>query len=444
MGKMLTYQHFLSLAGISLYFCAKDKIKNMYDICHVGIYTDNHTDKNILIRALTENRISGLGVVLSADNIVLFSKLTIEQMIDEEIRHDRFVIPPHEGTTLQYMSSGQQRKALLNYLLSLNPECMILDDVYANIDVETQHFIAQKLQKLSEKMLMIQIFSRKRDLLPFVDRVVLPDTTSTGIKATLSRSEFLNTDTFVSDKRTFCLPKGYEPQRAFPDKLIEIKNVSVDYGENAVLRNINWTICKEEFWQLKGPNGSGKSTLVTMLTGDNPKAYGQDIYLFGRRKGSGESIWDIKKQIGYFTPSMIQRFTRDDSVENMIVSGFNDSVGLYVESTDLQHDIARSWVDMLGSDFRKRSFQNLHPGQQRMVMTARAMVKHPPLLILDEPIIDLDDYNSQLFIEMVNAIAAEKRMAIIYISHRDEENLKPEKVFELIPAHEGFTGRISE
>ena len=416
----------------------------MSDLYHAGIYTDNHTDKKILLRALTENLISGLGVALNADNTVIFSKLTIEQMIDEEIRHDRFVIPPHEGTTLQYMSSGQQRKALLNYQLSLNPECLILDDVYANIDVETQHFITKKLQELSGKMRMIQIFSRKRDLLPFVERVVLPDATSAGIKATLSRSEFLNADVFISEKRTFSLPMGYESHSALPDNLIEIKNVSVDYGEKVVLRNVNWTIRKEEFWQLKGPNGSGKSTLVTMLTGDNPKAYGQDIYLFGRRKGSGESIWDIKRQIGYFTPTMIQRFTRDESVENMIISGLNDSVGLYVEPTDLQRDIARSWLDMLGNDFRKRSFQHLHPGQQRMVMTARAMVKHPPLLILDEPTIDLDDYNSQLFIEMVNAIAAEKRMAIIYISHRDEENLKPEKVFELIPAHEGFTGRISE
>lgn len=416
----------------------------MSDLYHTGIYTDNHTDKKILLRALTENRIAGLGVTLNADNTVIFSKLTIEQMIDEEIRHDRFVIPPHEGTTLQYMSSGQQRKALLTYLLSLNPECLILDDVYANIDVETQYFITEKLQSLTEKMCMIQIFSRKRDLLPFVERVVLPDTTSAGIKAVLSRNEFLNADTLTSDKRTFYLPKSYETHNTLPDNLIEIKNVSVDYGEKAVLRNVDWTICKEEFWQLKGPNGSGKSTLVTMLTGDNPKAYGQDIYLFGRRKGSGESIWDIKRQIGYFTPTMIQRFTRDESVENMIISGLNDSIGLYVEPTDLQRDIARSWLHMLGNDFQKRSFQHLHPGQQRMVMTARAMVKHPPLLILDEPTIDLDDYNSQLFIEMVNAIAAEKRMAIIYISHRDEENLKPEKVFELIPAHEGFTGRISE
>jgi molybdate transport system ATP-binding protein len=200
----------------------------MSDLYHAGIYTDNHTDKKILLRALTENRISGLGLVLRADNTVIFSKLTIEQMIDEEIRHDRFVIPPHEGTTLQYMSSGQQRKALLNYQLSLNPECLILDDVYANIDVETQQYITRELQALSQKIQMIQIFSRKRDLLPFVERVVLPDATSAGIKATLSRSEFLNADVFISEKRTFSLPMGYESHSALPDNLIELKNESVD------------------------------------------------------------------------------------------------------------------------------------------------------------------------------------------------------------------------
>ena len=416
----------------------------MAELIHTGIYTDNHTDKKILLRTLTENRFSDAALSLPSERTVVFSKQTIEKLVEEEVLHDRFVIPPHNGTTLQYMSSGQQRKALLTYLLTLNPECIVLDDVYANIDVETQQYITRELQALSQKIQMIQIFSRKRDLLPFVERILITDSSGAGVKVQLNRPEFLNTESVRPKPKSFSLPLGYETEHELPRELIVMQNVSVNYAEKAVLRNVDWTICKSEFWQLAGPNGSGKSTLVTMITGDNPKAYGQDIYLFGRRKGSGESIWDIKKQIGYFTPSMIQRFTRDDSVENMIVSGFNNSVGLYIEPTDLQRDIARSWVDMLGSDFRKRSFQNLHPGQQRMVMTARAMVKHPPLLILDEPTIDLDDTNSGLFIDMVNVIAAEKRIAIIYISHRHEENLRPEKIFELIPAVEGFTGIIRQ
>jgi len=166
--------------------------------------------------------------------------------------------------------------------------------------------------------------------------------------------------------------------------------------------------------------------------------------LFGKKKGSGESIWDIKRQIGYFTPSMILQFTRDDSVENMIISGLLDSVGLYVKPSDIQKDIAKSWIDMLGPYYRNKSFQSLSIGQQRMVMVARAMVKHPPLLILDEPTVELDDENSLLFIDMVNAIASGKKIAIVYVSHRDEPDLKPDKVFELIPGIEGSTGKVTE
>jgi molybdate transport system ATP-binding protein len=139
---------------------------------------------------------------------------------------------------------------------------------------------------------------------------------------------------------------------------------------------------------------------------------------------------------------MMVRFTRNDTVENMIISGLKDSVGLYVEPTDLQKDIAQSWVEMLGTSFRNKLFQQLSIGQQRMVMVARAMVKHPPLLILDEPTIELDDENSALFIEMVQAIAAENQVAIIYISHRDEENLRPTKIFELVKTDNGYSGEV--
>jgi molybdate transport system ATP-binding protein len=99
-------------------------------------------------------------------------------------------------------------------------------------------------------------------------------------------------------------------------------------------------------------------------------------------------------------------------------------------------------MEMLGPGFKNKSFQQLTTGQQRMVMVARAMVKHPPLLILDEPAIELDDENSRLFIGMVNALAAEKKVAIIYVSHRDEEDLRPEKIFQLTPAEKGYTGVI--
>lgn len=139
---------------------------------------------------------------------------------------------------------------------------------------------------------------------------------------------------------------------------------------------------------------------------------------------------------------MIQQFKHSDSVENMIISGFKDSVGLYSKPSNLQKRLAKSWLKILEMPNGNQKFHRLSLGQQRMVMVARAMVKHPPLLILDEPTIELDEENSSLFIEMINTIKAEKNVAIIYVSHRDEQNLHPDKIFELIPTKNGYTGIV--
>jgi molybdate transport system ATP-binding protein len=76
-----------------------------------------------------------------------------------------------------------------------------------------------------------------------------------------------------------------------------------------------------------------------------------------------------------------------------------------------------------------------------MVLVARAMVKHPPLLILDEPCSGLDDEMAAKFTALISMIAAETNTAIIYVSHK-EEGLMPEKVFQLIPAFDGSVGSM--
>ncbi|MFZ4726539.1 MAG: ATP-binding cassette domain-containing protein [Paludibacter sp.] len=374
----------------------------------------------------------------------LHSSITINRLIDDEINHDHYVVRTEENASLNTMSSGQQKKALLSYLISQNPQYMILDDVYSNIDKDTKQFITTALNQLAKTTILIQLFFRRNDLLASIDNVLLIDENNLIIKE-------LTTEVFKNQNKELIklpiglkLPKVYIDNQIDIDPLVKLNNVSVHYGEKKVLNNINWTIKTGEFWQLVGPNGSGKSTLMSIITGDNPRGYGQDMILFGKRKGSGESIWDIKKQIGYFTPSMIEQFKHVDTVENMIISGFVDSVGLYTKPTDLQKNIAKSWIEMLGNGYTNKTFQQLSLGQQRMVMVVRAMVKHPPLLILDEPTIELDDENSQLFIEMINAISREKKIAILYISHRDEKDLKPDKIFELIPSAIGSEGIIKK
>jgi len=409
---------------------------------HIGLYLPNTSNKNLILKQIMQNRFLYEYIDLSELQGALYSSITIDRMINDELRHDQILVHTEENESLQTMSSGQQKRALLAYLIAQQPDYIVLDDVYSNVDIATQQHITNTLSKLSKQTLLIQLFFRKRDLLPCIDVVYQLNEKNEIVSAQVV-DEFRKTSSSPALKpHEFKLPTLYSENHNNLETLIELHSVSVRYGDKQVLSDINWTIRKGEFWQLTGPNGAGKSTLISMITGDNPKAYGQNMILFGRKKGSGETIWDIKRQIGYFTPTMIQQFTRAESVENMIISGLNDSVGLYTIPTDIQKDISKSWLQMLGPSFRNKNFQQLSLGQQRMVMVARAMVKHPPLLILDEPTIELDDENSRLFIDMVKAIAAEKQMAIVYVSHRAEEDLQPDKVFELVKAENGFTGKV--
>lgn len=408
----------------------------------IALYLSNESDKKQIIKQITENNFLHEQLNLNGLKGALHSTLTINRLIEEELQHDHFQIQTPENASLESMSSGQQKKAVLLDLIDQKPDYLILDDLYGNVDKQTQDYFTNTLCELSATTLLIQLFLRKQDLLPCISTVYTVDENNEIVRSEQA-TDFQMSPSVSSKKRDlFKLPTQYNEKHLEINPLVLMNSVSVQYGEKKVLNQVNWIIQSGEFWQLVGPNGSGKSTLLSLITGDNPKAYGQDLTLFGRKKGSGETIWDIKRQIGYFTPAMVEQFKHNDTVENMIVSGLVDSVGLYTQPTDLQKDIAKNWVGILGDSYKKKMFQSLSIGQQRMVMVARAMVKHPPLLILDEPTIELDDENSSLFIEMIHAIAAEKKIAILYVSHRDEPDLSPDQIFELVPGLNGSTGWV--
>lgn len=406
---------------------------------HIGIYVSNNINKNLLIDSILSNDFLRDHTNLSGMHGELYSTITINRIIDDELRHDWFPITTEENPSLLSMSSGQQRKALLTYLIGKKPQYLILDDIFSNIDAETQTFIKEKLTQIASSTLFIQLFYRKQDVLDYIP-MVLSVNDQHEIAAQQSLELFYKTHNAAAQAHHITLPHLFSLPDPVINPLIQLNGVSAQYGDKPVLKDIYWTVQTGEFWQLTGPIGSGKSTLLSMIIGDNPRGYGQDMILFGKKKGTGETIWDIKKRIGYFTASMTLQFTHEDSVENMIISGLVDSVGLYIKPTDLQRRIAYEWLQVLGDSFRNKTFNALSAGQQRILLVARAMVKHPPLLILDEPTAGLDDENTELFISLVTAIASQQKVAIIYVSHRSEPQLKSEKVFRLIPTKEGSIG----
>lgn len=406
---------------------------------HWAIFLDNTSNKGHLIDLLLHEHPPEKFQALQGAKGVLFSKLAIEHYIDEEDRHGTKVLTADTAQPLKSMSSGEQKKALLRHILSSTCDFIVLDDPFDNLDTDTHAELIIQLTTESKKVSMVQLVSRTSDVLPFIHKFAQLD----GELLTCIEGEKAPSISRIIERLQGEVPPPLHPIDFDGDILIALKKVNVSYGDKSILKDIDWTIVKGDFWELRGKNGSGKTTILSMVTGENPKGYGQDLYIFGRKKGSGESVWDIKKKIGYFTPSMTDKFTGYHSVENMIISGLNDSIGLYVKPTEVQMRTAKQWLELIGLwPVKDVLFHDLSMGRKRLVMCARAMIKHPPLLILDEPTAGLDDTSAALFIALVNKFAQESATTIIFVSHRKEPGLEPHHVYQLEMTEAGSLGRI--
>ncbi|WP_081736052.1 ATP-binding cassette domain-containing protein [Saccharicrinis fermentans] len=371
---------------------------------------------------------------------LLFSTITLDKIIEEETRHDKYLLSDGSGRSIRTYSSGEQRKALLKYQMEQKPDFLVLDNPFDCLDVESVDQLKQALTVAAQSLPIIQVFKRHKDILPFVTHVLMLDHDQLSEVCAIDKYVLQ----FSSGKKARLrngIPAAPKAYKNVPDVLVELRDVQVSYDGRMIVNKINWCVRRGEFWHLKGPNGSGKTTLLSMIYGDNPKAFGQELYLFGAKKGSGESVWEIKEKMGYFTPSLTTLFPGNHSVEQMIISGLVDSVGLYLKPSDQQRHMAREWLEVLNlTDKKEMSFGSLSQVDQRLVLIARAMIKHPPLLILDEPSTGLDDYSASLMVELINIIAAESDSAIIYVSHRKEEGLDAQYTFELKKGDSGSVG----
>ena len=408
----------------------------MQKIIHWDILLRNQVAKKEIINKILNGQAEEELEPFNTKKGILFSDLAIENFIEKEYQYDSVEAAPETHRQLRTFSSGERKKAFLKFCINQNPDHIILDNPLDHLDQNSRKELHIQLEELAKNVALIQLVNRMTDLLPFI----------TNKRQINDNSFVLSPLTTIPIEQSFSLKPIPKPITTinYPHSiLIQMNNLKVSYDERPILNNINWTIKKGEFWQLIGPNGSGKSTILSLITGDNPKGYGQDLHLFGKKKGSGESIWDIKKNIGQFSTAMIDLFQKNHTVEQMILSGFFDSIGLYIQPSTLQIKLMQEWLDFLNMNhLKKTAFINLSVGQQRVIMIIRAVLKHPPLLILDEPTEGLDDENVILVTQLISHLAKETNIAIISVSHRIEALLAPNSILELTPQPMGSEGKI--
>ena len=410
---------------------------------HWAIFLSNGADKFSFVQQLIYGKATAYLEVFNSQKGVLFSSISLNEFIEEEEKHQEWTVSKQYNRGIRNLSSGEQKKSLLAYLLNQNPDFIILDNPFDNLDITGQITLLEKITELSLTTSVIQLINRNRDVLPFIEKGLKLEDDNTinyidNLKEYLASKQKNSADEGIKQ-----VPPPIKEYLLESDELVRFKDVTVSYEDRVIVKDINWTINKGDFWQLVGPNGSGKTTLLTMINGDNPKAYNQNLTLFGKRKGSGETVWEIKQKVGYLTPAMTDLFNTRHTVEEMIISGFLDSIGLYKKPSDIQIRLADEWLELIEmSHFKRAIFCSLSLGQQRLVLVARAMIKHPPLLILDEAMSGLDDHNTTIVCSLIDKIAKESKTTILYLSHRIEEGLSPDKIFELTPTESGSIGKV--
>jgi len=328
------------------------------------------------------------------------------------------------GASLVQLSSGEHKKLQLAKAFLSEPAFLVLDNPYVGLDAATCLSLDKLFESLALKGTQLIIIGDDHTLPPVITHVATLFTDRIDI---VPRGAYSLCHDGVSSLPVAApaMP-AYLGDMAGEDHLfsdaVRMENVHVQYEDKVILDQIDWTVHKGQRWWVKGHNGAGKSTLLSLIVGDNPQAYANKIYLFDKRRGSGESIWDIKRKIGYISPELHWYFDQQTTCEDAIATGFFDTTGLYRSISAGQSVMVEQWMEVFElTPFRGQRIQDLSIGRQRMTLLARALVKNPPVLILDEPCQGLDDRQAAHFLGIVDRIMEHSSRTLLYVSHRTDQ-----------------------
>jgi molybdate transport system ATP-binding protein len=334
---------------------------------------------------------------------------------------DAFRLAPLWERGYRLLSTGEGRKTLLLEAVLRSPSLLVLDEPFDGLDVAACAELSRAIVHTASLLPVLVVGAFQRSPLEDVREVIVIEHQRVVFQGSEQAWQARQTRPHTRREPPVQLGSFYGPL-APETALVELRQGSVRYGDQVVFEGLDFTVRPGQHTLIVGPNGSGKSTLLEMITGDHPQAYSNDLQLFGRRRGTGETVWDIKKNVGVVSGKLHRDYRVGGSVEDVLLSGLFDSIGVYVHPEPSQRHRARAWLDWLelGVD-PDTSFRELSFGQQRLVLIARAAIKVPPLVVMDEPTSGLDADNRERALELVESLCTQHKSTLLFVTHRDDE-----------------------
>lgn len=372
------------------------------------------------VREILQNQIKPIGTI-DEKSISLSPPEFSNQALEEKanllkISHllDRHIVT---------LSNGETRRTLITLSLLRKPKVLLLDNPFVGLDVESRETLHEVLNQIAKSGVQIILVTPPNEIPSCINHILeLKDgkisrlsTQATDFQQVIHNSNASLHSEVLANIKQF-------PARNDFEFALNMRNVSVTYKGVNVVDGVSWQVKRGEKWALMGPNGSGKSTILSLITADNPQGYQNDYDLFDRKRGSGESIWDIKQRIGYVSPELHLYFNRNTEVWKATASGLFDSAGLFKKLTDEERELTEKYLKLLNiNHLAERKIYQLSTGEQRQVFLSRALIKNPPLLLLDEPCQGLDYNHLVYFRDLVNELVQELDKTLIYVTHYENE-----------------------
>lgn len=332
------------------------------------------------------------------------------------------------------LSSGEHKRMQLIKALLQQPQVLILDNPFTGLDINTRIQLRSIIDNIAAKGTQVIVIANVADAPSCITHALV---LKEGKVDQFNAINKISVEALQQSNTHFHYPLPVKDQKKDFTHAFKMVNVNVKYGDKQILDNINWLVERGDCWLVKGHNGAGKSTLLSLITGDNPQAYANEIYLFDKRRGTGESIWDIKKQIGFASTELHWYFDKNTTCSQAIASGFFDTMGLYRQLSAEQEQILTEWIIFFELEtIKNKQLSSLSAGHQRLILLARALVKNPSVLILDEPCHGLDEEQTKQFIQVIDKICTQTETTLIYVSHYDSEI--PACVNKVLELHKGL------